>query len=159
MPNMQLGSCTHEGNMSRYVSYLLTRIKNVTRDTGIHTLHITDICPWKNIPVTLHFCCSLQRDPILVHIQIKKQHSTFIYYTYPSICHICASCTNCSVCIDGGSMPIYILQMKSLWSKLVCRMGQRKIDGHAQLHKLICQISYKGTMNQIRLLYTNLHFI
>ena len=37
-----------------YTSYELSAINIVTTNTGIHSIHIIDICPWTNIPTTSH---------------------------------------------------------------------------------------------------------
>ena len=63
---------------SIYNSYELNAISNVTRSTGIHIFHITGMCPWTNMPTTLHkyvplHFCSLQIDPTVLHTSIKKQ--------------------------------------------------------------------------------------
>ena len=66
--------------VSKYTSYELNAINNVTRSTDIHIFHITDIYPWTNMPMTLHmyvplhFQCSIQIDPTLLHISIKNQY-------------------------------------------------------------------------------------
>ena len=55
--------------VSIYTSHEFTTINNVNRSTGIHTFHITGICPWTNMPATLyiyvplHFKCSLKYRP------------------------------------------------------------------------------------------------
>ena len=49
-----------ENYTSIHTSYELTPINNVTRTTGIHTCHIIGICPWTNIPATLHTLVQLQ---------------------------------------------------------------------------------------------------
>ena len=72
--NVQIG----DNCVSIYTSFELSAINNVTRGTGIHTFHNTDICSWTNMPATLHkyvtlcFYCSLHIDPILLHISIKN---------------------------------------------------------------------------------------
>ena len=60
--------------VSIYTSYGLIAIKHVTRSTGIYTFHITGICPWTNMPATLHMC------PITFLLQ-----STYIPLITPNI--------------------------------------------------------------------------
>ena len=68
--------------VSIYASYEPNTINNVTRNTDIHTFHIIGICPWTNLPVTLHiyvphhYYCGLHRDPTLYTSQKIKQQST-----------------------------------------------------------------------------------
>ena len=40
--------------VSIYTSYEPTAINSVTKCTGIHTFHIIEICPWANMPATIH---------------------------------------------------------------------------------------------------------
>ena len=56
MPQMQIISCTDRRQFCQCIntSYEFTTINNMTRSTGIHTLHIIDISPWTNMPATLH---------------------------------------------------------------------------------------------------------
>ena len=37
--------CTYDITMSVYIAYQLNAINNVTTSTGMHTFHISDICP------------------------------------------------------------------------------------------------------------------
>ena len=59
MPNVccicQLLHVQIKGNhVSIYTSCELTAINSVPRNTGIDTFHIADICPWTNMPASLH---------------------------------------------------------------------------------------------------------
>ena len=61
-----------ENYVSIYPSYELTAMNNVTRNSGIFTLHIIGICPYTNMPnkphlyVLLYIQYSLNLDPILL---------------------------------------------------------------------------------------------
>ena len=88
--------------VSIYISYELTAINKFTRNTGIHTFHIIEICPWTNMPTTMHihvpqhFYCSLHIDPILLHKSIRKQYTApLIYHNTPKKCQqqLCPSNT------------------------------------------------------------------
>ena len=90
-----------------YASYEPISNNNETKNSDIHTFHITDICPWRNIPKTLHihillpFSCILYRTHITAHNHQKsimhniylpcylKVHATNKYAPQmPKICHI-----------------------------------------------------------------------
>ena len=59
--------------VSIYVSYKCTAYQNVTRITGIHTLHIISICLWTNMQATLYIC-------VLMHCysSLHIDHTLFI---------------------------------------------------------------------------------
>ena len=84
--------------VSIYISHELISISNVTRNTGIHTFHITGTCSWTNIPATLyiyiplHFNCPQHIHPTLLLISIKKSICCNIYTLY--YCKICANNKN-----------------------------------------------------------------
>ena len=68
--------CIYETNDRIYTLYKLTTINNMTIRTSIHTLHI-DICPWTNMPATLHIFVSMQfycshMDPRLLNIDVQR---------------------------------------------------------------------------------------
>ena len=104
--------------------------KNVTMITGMYTFQITGICPWRNMPPTLHICVTLHFFVVYIQIphsckhppQIKKlQH--ILLKILQNMCHelICpsnATCPNYLMCIYGGGIPIYVPQKKTPWSKL-----------------------------------------
>ena len=50
------------------VPYELTAINNVSINTGIHTFHITGICPGKNMPTTECILYSKYRLNTTAHI-------------------------------------------------------------------------------------------
>ena len=64
--------CVHIYNSSE-----LNATNSVTRNISIHAFYITSICPWTNMPATLHmyallhFHYSLNIDPTLLHKSIK----------------------------------------------------------------------------------------
>ena len=97
---------------------------------GIHTFHITDICPLTNMPPTLltdvplQFHCSVHTEPTILQISIRNHYIvTFIYHTTenhgasnkydPKMLHICHMPTF-SLCVNGGSMSKCIPHMNSL---------------------------------------------
>ena len=101
----------------------LNAITNVTKSTGIHTFDITYICPWTNMPITLHiyvplnFYCSLHMDHSLLHtpIEINKLKHLFIILLQNMCqqpmslleCHMYAIYQYYLMCINGESMLIY----------------------------------------------------
>ena len=113
-----------------HASYEINEIKRVTRSTCIYTFNIIGICPWPNMPTTLHiyvplhFLCTLFIDPTLLHQSVKKQQTaTFIYQ--PTViyvpatnmtpyCHTYASCTHYLMYINGRNKPIYMPNMNLL---------------------------------------------
>ena len=109
-------------------SYELIAMNNVIRSTDVHTLHITGICPWTNMPgtlhiyVALHFYYSLHWNPTLQQISIKinkLQHLFTILlqnicqqHIFPQMSHIC-HITKWLHMYQWGSIPIYICYMLS----------------------------------------------
>ena len=91
-----------------YNSYELNAINIVTRSTGIHTFHITDICPWTNmgttlyIYVSLHFYWSLHIGPTILHISMKNSINCNIYFPYYH--KLCAS-NKYAINISYAQMP------------------------------------------------------
>ena len=57
---MSITSSAHMRKLCQYIctSHQLHAFNNVNRSTGIHTFHITDICPWTNMPATTTHICS-----------------------------------------------------------------------------------------------------
>ena len=54
-PHMPISSCAHIRQLhSIHAPYEPNAISNVTWKTGIHTFHITGICPSTNMPPTSH---------------------------------------------------------------------------------------------------------
>ena len=102
-PHTQISSCEdmhHICQISKLVHVWIYFIytysnHNVTWNTGIHLFYIIDICPWTNMPVTLHIYvplhvyCSPHIEPALVHIS-QKQHQT-ANFLYHAICTIGAN--------------------------------------------------------------------
>ena len=82
-----------------YISYELTGIDNVTRNTSIHTLHFIGIYPWTNMPTTLHtyvslhHCYSVNIDGTLLHAYDKKKMLLLFNMLLPHMCQqpICPS--------------------------------------------------------------------
>ena len=109
-----------------YVSIKLTAIKNVNRNSGIHTFYNIGIYPWKIcMPhctyVPLHGYCSLHIDP---KNKTKQQFATLVYHptaTYvlttdmPLKCDIYASFFMWRY---QKTMAVYIPHMNSLQSTL-----------------------------------------
>ena len=111
----------------------LNAMKNVTLTTGMHTFHITGICPWINMPFTLnmcvllHFSCSLHIDSVFLHKSIKiNKLQNILTKLLQNVCQesICPSNATCmphakiTWHIYGGSMPTGTHCKKPLWSKL-----------------------------------------
>ena len=85
----KLCSCKIQDYVRVYhTSYELNAINNVTRSSGIHTFHITGLCPWTNMPATLHnyvplhYYCILNIYATLLHTSIKKSINCYIYLPY-----------------------------------------------------------------------------
>ena len=94
--------------VSIYASYELTAITNVTRSTCIYIFSITSICPWTNMPSTLHkygplhFYYSLHIQPTMLHISIENQYmATFLYHTtakYVTLIYMPLKCQIHAIC-------------------------------------------------------------
>ena len=102
---------------------------NVIRSTGIHKFHIIGICPWTNMPPTLHICLTAllrwltYRTYISTHWSPKNQQT--VTFNYHVIGYICASHKyapqiphmKISSCANMRQL-IHILHMNSLqWTK------------------------------------------
>ena len=101
-----------------YTSYEINIINNVTRSSGSHKFYIIGICPWTNMPATLHidaplhFYNSLHIDPTLPHISMnnKKMHPQFTMLL-PYMCkqQIYPHMQITQHTLMGRSMPIYLV--------------------------------------------------
>ena len=136
--------CRYETTRSIYISYELNATHSVTRGPGVHAFHVTCICPWTNVPVTLHiyvplhfycsphidptlytyvplyFYCSQYTDPTLLNIQVKRLQLLFtMLYPYMYQQQICLSnskCANHILCRYKKTKSIHIAHMNSMQS-------------------------------------------
>ena len=106
--------------ISTYTSYELNAINNMTSSTVIHTFHITEICPWTNMPNCIAHICpttlllySTYRLHITSHIH-QKSITSNNYLPYYCKCQIYVICQNYVTCINVGSMPLYMTYINSL---------------------------------------------
>ena len=86
MSHMPIISHVDIGHLCEYIYLIrLNAINNVTMNTALHTLRITDICPLINMPTTLHIhvlalrLYSIRR-PHNTADTIKKKPKTNCYF-------------------------------------------------------------------------------
>ena len=121
MPYMQNSSCADmRQDVTIHALYEPTGINNVTRSTGINTLHIICMCLWTNMSATmkapLSCFCSLHRPHITAYI--TQQQECNIYFTSIAIhvpatnlvikCQIYATHSIYYTCGFAGHIPIYM---------------------------------------------------
>ena len=111
----------YRGTMSIYV----THMKSPFTSSSLIYYHMTwtNMADTLHIYVPLHFSCSLQINPILLHISIKKQQNLNIYSTsyavYVPDTNMPCNATHISHMQTiwhphTGNIPIYLLYIKSL---------------------------------------------
>ena len=117
--------------VSIYPSYEPLAIRNVNRNSGIHTFYIFDISPWRNMHATLCICSTVlllwstyrpHSTPCISKIKQKNCNSLFTIL----VPHICwqqifpwnAIYANLFLCRYQTTMAVYIPHMNSLHSTL-----------------------------------------
>ena len=97
MSHMITTSCAYIRQLCQYIyiPYEFTAINNVTRSTGIHIFQITGICPWTNMPATLHVFVLLQ-----FYCSLYTGNNNLLYY-----CKICSSNKYAIQMSNKGHMP------------------------------------------------------
>ena len=120
---MQISSCADMRYLDHYIYLIYHMINSVTGNTGIHVFYVTVIWPEQNMPITLqtyvplHVYHSLHIDSTLLPVLVFENCT----FNLPHCCHICArnkyvtlkcqayaKCLHYSMCINEGSMPIYM---------------------------------------------------
>ena len=97
--------------ISIYNSYELNAMNYVTMTTGMHIFHITGICPWKNMPATLHtcvplhFCCSLHIDPTFLYTSIKINTLQHI------LTKLLQNISQQQICLSNATCPNYLMYL------------------------------------------------
>ena len=144
MPNT---SCVHMIQLCQYIYLTWTMNFNVTMTTGMHTPHITGICPWTNMPATLHICvplhfyCRLKINPTFLYISIKinkLQH--ILTKLLQNVCQNKHAPWLWDVHLWGSYANMYAMLKVTVIKMVVFRKGHRQTDD-LWLHKLIHQIS------------------
>ena len=142
----------------------------MTKSNGIHTFHNIGICPWKNMPTSLHiydplhFYYSLHADPTMQHVSIKINKLLHLFTILPQKyvlvinmplkCHIYCILQNYLMSINVGDISIHMSPMNSL--ALMMQPGALYTDdndeNHAEWwhHSSITQTEYITWPNHLK---------